>query len=227
MSPAAQPSRAACPARSYWRSVDSVCSRTCIRVDWRTYTIAVRSRWARVTFCSSRITAAHLRRRFAGCRERAAGQRGPGHVGQQRDHLRPARPAAGDGGASGQAAAHRLVQLPPGQQLQVDRRDLLQRLPQPFARSPGGHGPHRPAPPARRPCGPRLTGTHTARAIRLARTGIPPSRSGGAARPASRPGTPLPAAARPPAGPGAERSSAVDSAARSFLCVFITQETAR
>jgi hypothetical protein len=40
----AQPSRAACAARSYWRSVDSVCSRTCTSVDWRTYTIAARSR---------------------------------------------------------------------------------------------------------------------------------------------------------------------------------------
>ena len=82
----------------------------------------------------------------------------------------PARCGHGAGGG------HRLVQLPPGQQLEVDRRDLLQRPSQPrevcrcartaSARTAGTYmGARRPA------------GTHTARAVRLARTGTPPSRS--------------------------------------------------
>ena len=36
MRPGAQPSRAASPASPYCRAVDSLCSRTCISVDWRT-----------------------------------------------------------------------------------------------------------------------------------------------------------------------------------------------
>jgi phosphatidylglycerophosphate synthase len=39
MAAPAQPIRAACAARSYCRSVDSVCSRTCTRVDWRRYSL--------------------------------------------------------------------------------------------------------------------------------------------------------------------------------------------
>src|SRR5215472_9941395 len=45
---ALQPSRAASCTSAYWRAVDSVCSRTCAMVDWRTYTTADRSRWAAV-----------------------------------------------------------------------------------------------------------------------------------------------------------------------------------
>jgi hypothetical protein len=62
--------------------------------------------------------------------------------------------------------------------------------------------PARREPPARTPSGLRPTGRHMARAARLVRTGTPPSRTGGDAQPASPPGTPLPAAVPPPAGPG-------------------------
>jgi hypothetical protein len=40
----AQPNATASSARAYCRAVDSVLSRTCARLDWRTYTIAARSR---------------------------------------------------------------------------------------------------------------------------------------------------------------------------------------
>jgi hypothetical protein len=37
--PAAQPSAIARPRRSYWRIADSVLLMTCLRVDWRTYSL--------------------------------------------------------------------------------------------------------------------------------------------------------------------------------------------
>src|SRR5260370_613022 len=47
---ASQPSAIALPRRSYWRTADSVLWMTCLRLDWRTYKIAVLDRWAAVTF---------------------------------------------------------------------------------------------------------------------------------------------------------------------------------
>src|SRR5512133_589408 len=43
-----QPYSAAFSTKPYWRSVLSLFSNTCLRVDWRTYTIAWRARWSSV-----------------------------------------------------------------------------------------------------------------------------------------------------------------------------------
>ena len=92
-----------------------------------------------------------------------ASQHADGHVGQRRHRLGPRGPGQHGGG-------HRLPQLPPGQQLGVDRRDLRQhRLgllspAQVAAYHPGQRGWHVPAPA---PAG-RARGEVGIRAVRLA-----------------------------------------------------------
>jgi len=42
---ASQPSATALPRRSYWRIADSVLWMTCLRLDWRTYSLNYRQCW--------------------------------------------------------------------------------------------------------------------------------------------------------------------------------------
>ena len=106
---AAQPSAIALPRRSYWRIADSVLFRTCLRVDWRTYSRAVLARWAAVTFeeaVSVSTGAPSPPRDGAGSGRKdgsGAGQRdgepgqGVDELGGRRPGQRPWRRAAGDG----------------------------------------------------------------------------------------------------------------------------------
>src|SRR5438552_18031403 len=98
MRAAAQPSRAASSTNTYWRAVDSVCSRTCAIVDWRTYTIALRLRWFALIFVGA----------FMGCTHR-----GEQHIGQGRHQL----------GARGHRSS---IQLPTSQELEIDGRNRCQ-----------------------------------------------------------------------------------------------------
>src|SRR5262245_55051057 len=95
---AAQPRRAASSTSAYWRAVDSVCSRTCAIVDWRTYTIALRLRWWGLILFDALISGA---------------QNGDQHVGQGCHQI----------GAGGHRS---LVQLPTSQELEIDGRNRRQ-----------------------------------------------------------------------------------------------------
>ena len=112
----AQPGR---PCRQIvWRSVDSVCSRTCTSVDWRTCTIAARSRWEPVTSAPR------------------GSRRSPPAPAWPRARIRPcwpvrrpsppALPQPPDGRQQRGGRQPWPSPAPAGQQLQVDRRDLLQ-----------------------------------------------------------------------------------------------------
>src|SRR3989441_1055878 len=101
---AGHPRRAASSASAYWRAVDSVCSRTCISVDCRTYTTASRSRCRRVIVCGPLIVCAS-----------SSGDRRHEHIGHGGHQIR-----AG-------SASHHSRKLPSSKELEIDRRDLRQR----------------------------------------------------------------------------------------------------
>src|SRR2546426_11011407 len=96
---AGQPKRAASSVSPYWRALDSGLSRTWAIDDWRTYTIAVRSR------CVALILLAVLMGDL---------QEGPQHVGQRRHQI---------GGGAHESS----VQLAPSEQLEIDGRNGRQR----------------------------------------------------------------------------------------------------
>src|SRR5690242_10277535 len=78
---ASQPSFLASSTRAYWRSVDSRCSWTCNRVDWRMYTSAGLAR------CSGRILVLIACLAFRG----SLGEGLEQHVGQHAQQLVPGR----------------------------------------------------------------------------------------------------------------------------------------
>src|SRR3954471_14143498 len=113
----AQPSATARSASAYCSRVDSPCSSTCCRLDWRTYTIAARSRCSGPTLSSRR---AHGR--DTNTITTAAARRGhrPGRPSAQHsDHRRPPvgrqhQPDRALGGSSGPGIAPHPLPGAPG-----------------------------------------------------------------------------------------------------------------